>query len=563
MSSPQSPDATGSERATGVRHIVVAVTVLMAVLLYLDRFCVSFAERYIKEDLALTETQTAWFISLFFWAYALGQVPSGWMGDRFGIRGVLTLYILVWSLFTALIGIAAGAASLLVMRFGCGLAQSGAYPSSASLLSKWVPVSSRGLASALVALGGRIGGAIAPILTAYLMVLFVPLSTPALLESRQLLAPDSLSAKLAAAARGEGTPAEKRFASLWPADSPDHLEPGASPDVLREGLNTLLRRPDLYRDEDFGRLRNLERDAVDLLAARRAGTTLSEQQTERLNRLLLEATFPAEIGKLYVRGWRPVVISYGLAGIVVALFFGMVFRNSPSLHPRCNAAERALIDAGRDTAAAPVALEPLPIAVILRSRSLWLSSISQLTTNLGWLFLVTFLARYLVEVHEVPILERSWMAAVPPLAGIAGMFLGGQFTDTLVRRIGLRWGRAIPMAATKFFAAGAYVACLWLDRPWAATIALAASFFFADLGVSAIWAFMQDVGGRHVGSMLGWGNMWGNIGAALAPPMYNWILGERPAIAQWNLLFLTCAAMLTIAGLTALFIDATVPIREE
>ena len=41
------------------------------------------------------------------------------------------------------------------------------------------------------------------------------------------------------------------------------------------------------------------------------------------------------------------------------------------------------------------------------------------------------------------------------LAGIAGMFLGGCLTDSLTRRIGLRWGRALPMALTRFVAAGA------------------------------------------------------------------------------------------------------------
>src|SRR5262249_32030304 len=52
---------------------------------------------------------------------------------------------------------------------------------------RWVPFSSRGLASGLVALGGRLGAVIAPILTAYLMVIFVPLSSPAELSERDIL----------------------------------------------------------------------------------------------------------------------------------------------------------------------------------------------------------------------------------------------------------------------------------------------------------------------------------------------------------------------------------------
>jgi MFS transporter, ACS family, glucarate transporter len=554
-------------RPTRVRYAVVAVAVLMAILLYLDRYCVSFAERYIKEDLRLTESQTAWFLSLFFWSYALGQVPCGWLGDRFGVRGVLALYILAWSLFTALIGVAGGIVSLLVMRLGCGLAQAGAFPACGNLLSKWIPLSSRGKASALVALGGRMGGAIAPILTAYLMVVFVPLSTPALLETGQLLHPERLSVRLSASDEKAGL-AEQRIRELWPADhrlnsAPAH--PNGDENIVA-GLNELLRRPDLFRDQDVAPLKSIEREALNLLAKRASGVSLSEEQAIRLNRLVLEAVFPTEIGKLYVRGWRPVVIVYGLTGIVVAALFWLFFRSTPAEHPWCNAAERALIDVGKDPAAVTHAAEALPLVTMLRSGSLWLSSISQFTTNFAWLFLVTFLARYLVEVHQVPILERSWMAAVPPMAGIAGMFVGGQLTDWLTRRIGLRWGRALPMGITRFLAAAAYLACLWLDSPWAATIAFACVFFSVDLGVSAVWAFAQDVGGKHVGSILGWGNMWGNIGAAIAPQVYNYVLGERPTIVQWNTMFVVCAGMFVLSGISALGINATVPIeaaREE
>lgn len=90
------PADVPGERPSGIRHLVVAVTVAMAVVLYLDRFCVNISERYIKEDLGLTETQVAFFISAFFWAYALAQVPAGFLGDRAGIRNVLAGYILLW-----------------------------------------------------------------------------------------------------------------------------------------------------------------------------------------------------------------------------------------------------------------------------------------------------------------------------------------------------------------------------------------------------------------------------------------------------------------------------------
>jgi sugar phosphate permease len=614
---PLTTEPGRAERPTRVRHLVVFVTVLMAVILYLDRYCVSFAERYIKEDLALSEHQMAMFISAFFWAYGLAQVPAGWLGDRLGSRGVLAIYIVSWSFFTAMIGWAAGAALLISMRFACGLGQAGAYPTSGSLLSRWVPFSRRGFASGLVALGGRAGAVIAPILTAGLMVLFVPDSTPAQLTGREILNGPALCARLLpridAPPAGENSPPGRRIVELLPDDahwivvqygtllqnyervakaieseSPGGTAPTASAtvpaatsseaeirrqmnelrltpdetDVLAAGLNDVLRHRTLFAAADFAGLKNVEREALALLERRQRGHSLSDAQAIRFNRLGLEALFPAEIGKLYVKGWRPVLFIYGLAGFAIAGIFWFCFRNSPAEHPLCNVAEQSLISGDRpqDVAKQQATGEKFPAQEILRSGSLWLSSVSQFTTNAAWLFFVTWLPRYLMEVHQVPIVERSWMVSIPSLAGIAGMFLGGHLTDLLARRMGLRWGRALPMGLTRFFAAGAYLACLWIDSPWAATAAFALGYFFVDLGVSAIWAYMQDVGGKNVGAILGWGNMWGNFGAAVAPHLYDAVLGTTPSIADWNAMFVVCAVMFVISGVTALGIDATVPI---
>jgi nitrate/nitrite transporter NarK len=185
----------------------------------------------------------------------------------------------------------------------------------------------------------------------------------------------------------------------------------------------------------------------------------------------------------------------------------------------------------------------------------------QFMTNVGWIFLVTYLPRYLAEIHRVPIIARAWMTSVPSFFGIAGMLLGGYLADGLARRVGLKWGRRLPIALTRLGAGLAYLACLGLDAPWPATIAFAMAYFFTDLGIGAVWAVKQDVGGRYVGAILGWGNMWGNLGAFAAPLWFNEVLGPHPGASDWNRVFLQCAAAYVIAGVAALGIDATIPIR--
>lgn len=157
---------------TRVRHRVIGVTMLMAFILYLDRICMGEIVKSVSfnKELGLSKEQIGQILGAFYFSYALFQVPAGWASDRFGARAMLTIYIVLWSLFTGLTGLVSGFAGLLVARLLCGVAEAGAYPTSMALIRKWVPGSARATASGMVALGGRIGGTVAPFLTIWMIV---------------------------------------------------------------------------------------------------------------------------------------------------------------------------------------------------------------------------------------------------------------------------------------------------------------------------------------------------------------------------------------------------------
>jgi len=297
----------------------------------------------------------------------------------------------------------------------------------------------------------------------------------------------------------------------------------------------------------------LEDEAKPLLARR---DSLTEAERQRLTRLILEAVFPSSIRKLYVHGWRPVMFWYGLAGILVAGWFYWQVRDRPGQHPRVNAAERSLIQSGAPLADVPPAAASIPMRAILSSRSLWLISIASLGTNVGWVFLVSLLDRYLYTVHRVPYVERGLMQSVPLFVGWAGMALGGWWTDWLTRRRGVKFGRAVPIAFSRFIAMAAFVLMLLEPSPWMCIVLLAVVAFGTDLGSPAIWSYCQDVGGRSIAAVLGWGNMWGNLGAFASPMLLGWVSREW----SWNAVFALCAMAFFAAGVAALFIDATRPI---
>ena len=254
------------------------------------------------------------------------------------------------------------------------------------------------------------------------------------------------------------------------------------------------------------------------------------------------------------------VAVYGAAGVGVAALFWACFRDRPRQHPRVNAAEADLIEASASRAAGPA--RGLPLRAMLVSPSLWLISFSQFTTNFGWVFLVSWMPRYLEEVCGVTdVRTRGLLTSIPLAVAIPAMLAGGWTTDRLTRRVGLRWGRSLPWALTRFAAMAALLACLFTRSPWVTTAALAVMSMSVDLGVASVWAYKQDVGGKYVGSILGWGNMWGNFGAAVSPIALEWLFRG----SGWDAAFLACASAFLLSGLSSLGVDARVPVvpRED
>jgi MFS family permease len=166
------PVGSRHERPSAVRYGVLGFAVAMAVILYLDRMAISVALPAIAQDLHLEISQVADSVAVFFWCYALCQIPAGWLGDRWGGRRALSVYVVAWSLAMAGLGLAQGLVSLVAMRALLGVGQAGAYATTASFLRRWMPFERRGFANSAVSLGGRAGGVLAPALTSILMRLF-------------------------------------------------------------------------------------------------------------------------------------------------------------------------------------------------------------------------------------------------------------------------------------------------------------------------------------------------------------------------------------------------------
>lgn len=176
------------EKPTNVRYMVLGWACSLSMLTYVDRVCIKQVGDEMQADLGLSNQQFAWVFSAFALSYALLEVPSGWLGDRYGARQVLCRIVLWWSFFTALTGLVpvlgdsylalpegmAGWVApipialilLVAVRFLFGAGEAGAYPNASRALRNWFPYTRRGFAQGLLWTFGRWGGAIAPMMIA-------------------------------------------------------------------------------------------------------------------------------------------------------------------------------------------------------------------------------------------------------------------------------------------------------------------------------------------------------------------------------------------------------------
>ncbi len=151
------------------RFVVAFWLCSMAAVLYLDRVCWAKAAPFIEREYELSSTKMAMLAMAFQIAYGIFEIPTGRWGEVVGARRILTRITLWWSAFTAFTAMANGFASLLVLRFLFGAGEAGAYPNAARVLTRWFPKHERGRVQGAMLFVSLVGGAMAPLLAAYVI----------------------------------------------------------------------------------------------------------------------------------------------------------------------------------------------------------------------------------------------------------------------------------------------------------------------------------------------------------------------------------------------------------
>jgi len=155
------PDSRGNRRAfSGTLWIMAALMVVSVAINYIDRGSLSTAGPLLKRDLKIDPAEFGWLLSAFFWPYAVLQIPSGWLVDRYSVKWVMAGGFLVWSLATAATGWVGSFGVLLGCRLLLGVGESVAYPCYSKIIAAHFHEHQRGLANGLIDAGTKLGPAL-------------------------------------------------------------------------------------------------------------------------------------------------------------------------------------------------------------------------------------------------------------------------------------------------------------------------------------------------------------------------------------------------------------------
>ncbi|MGA2895379.1 MAG: MFS transporter [Xanthobacteraceae bacterium] len=153
--------ASGGARS-GTRWFVLFLISLMYLITYMDRANISVTAPEMAKEFGLSKVDMGLVFSAFAWAYAAGQIPGGWLGDRFGPKRVLLAIVSFWSLMTAMTAWTSGLLSLFGVRFVFGLGEAGAFPTASRAMQLWFPKGERGIIQGVTHCFSRLAVAVTP-----------------------------------------------------------------------------------------------------------------------------------------------------------------------------------------------------------------------------------------------------------------------------------------------------------------------------------------------------------------------------------------------------------------
>ncbi len=225
----------------------------------------------------------------------------------------------------------------------------------------------------------------------------------------------------------------------------------------------------------------------------------------------------ATVALMGLFGWHAVFIIFGLVGIALAWVWHRFACDNPADSPYVNAEEAAYINEGRSADSLKKAVAPW--SKFLRSTQFWAVGIQFMVVDYIMYVFLAWLPMYLTEVHNMSLKSMGFWASCPWIALMAMVFLAGFVSDKIANgshsEMQYKMRTVTAMAGVAVTSLGLYIASHTAD-PAMNIFWMSVSLGALGFAMSASWSSVISLGGKYTGSVSGWINLWGNIGATSA-----------------------------------------------
>ncbi|WP_310633923.1 MFS transporter [Paraburkholderia sp.] len=161
-------DLLDSASAKVMRH-VLPLFLIMFIANYIDRVNVGFANAHMEADLGLSAAAYGLGSGLFFVGYALFEVPSNMLMQKYGARAWLTRIMGTWGIVAGAMAFVQNDTSFYLLRFLLGIAEAGFFPGVVYYFAQWLPQQARGKAVAVFLAGSAFASVLSGPITGALL----------------------------------------------------------------------------------------------------------------------------------------------------------------------------------------------------------------------------------------------------------------------------------------------------------------------------------------------------------------------------------------------------------
>jgi MFS transporter, ACS family, glucarate transporter len=251
-------------------------------------------------------------------------------------------------------------------------------------------------------------------------------------------------------------------------------------------------------------------------------------------------------------GWRLSFVVIGALGILYAIFWYIVFRDTPEESGWVSEEEKEFIIKTRQQPTVGE-LPAFSISRMFLSGNMWLAMGQYICSNFTFYFTLTWMLPYITDRFQMDIVQAGFYSMFPLLAGAVGNWFSGWLVDFIYKKKqSLKISRRVPAMIGFLLASSGMVMVTVVESPVVAVFFMSVAIFGADMTLSPSWSFCIDIAKERAGVVSGTMNMAGNLGAFVTIITYPYLFAATGSHVPF---FYICAVLSLSAIIMWLFMN--------